>query len=57
MNNIKNAFVIILFCAVATFTAYSVTQAYEAKSQVEQSIEQIKHNKAEYWKTNYINFN
>lgn len=44
MNNIKNVFVIILFCAVATFTAYSVAQSYEAKTLVEQSIEQIKEN-------------
>ncbi len=50
MKSFKNAFVIVLFCAVATFTAYSVTQAHEAKAQVEQSIDQIKHHKAECWK-------
>ncbi len=44
MNNIKNVFVIILFCAVATFTVYSVTQAHEAKAKVEQTVEQIKQN-------------
>lgn len=44
MNTIKSVIAIILLCFATSFATYSVTIAAEAKSQHEQTIEQIKAN-------------